>query len=89
MRGKREFKKLITRMPSGRFAWNIFDRMGNRFDGGLARTYREARKKAQASEISGMNSLPPPDNFPKHTVNRGRTCLGRFMPLPNESNHLT
>jgi hypothetical protein len=51
MRGKRDFKKTITRMPSGRFAWNILDRLENRVAGGLAHSYREARKKAMAAEL--------------------------------------
>lgn len=50
MRGKRDFRKVITRMPSGRFAWNILDRLENRIAGGLARSYRDARKKAREAE---------------------------------------
>lgn len=52
MRGKQDFKKIITRMPSGRFTWNILDRLENRVAGGLARTYRDARKQAMAAELS-------------------------------------
>jgi hypothetical protein len=52
MRGKRTFRKTITRMPSGRFAWNVLDTFGNRLDGGLAHSYRDARKKSRAAEAA-------------------------------------
>lgn len=52
MRGKRDFRKTITRMPSGRFVWNVLDRLENRVAGGLAHSYREARKKAMAAELA-------------------------------------
>lgn len=52
MRGKRTFRKVITRMPSGRFAWNVLDSFDNRLDGGLARTRRAAIKLARAAEKS-------------------------------------
>lgn len=61
MKGKRNFRKVITRMPSGRFTWNLFDQMQNRIDGGLAHSYREARKKAKASEISNVHRSVPLD----------------------------
>lgn len=51
MRGKRTFRKVITRMPSGRFVWNVLDTFGSRVDGGLAHSYRDARKKAMAAEL--------------------------------------
>lgn len=50
MTANRFYKKVITRMPSGRFVWNILDRLENRVAGGLARSYREARKRAREAQ---------------------------------------
>lgn len=58
MRGSRNFRKLIQRMPSGRFSWNLLNTFGTRIDGGLAHSYREARRKAQLAERGQLIHVP-------------------------------
>lgn len=59
MRGKRDFTKHITHMPSGRWTWNVLDSFSNHVAGGLARSYRDARRKATEAERALLGALQP------------------------------
>ena len=50
MRGQQHFRKIIQRMPSGKFRWAINGHGEALLDYGIARSRREAKTQAMSSE---------------------------------------